>query len=248
MLFSALWREGVILGEEGGINLGRPAEAIAVLQKAFDLIEDGARKDPEDASSRILFSSAGRELGNILRARDPARALMVFDHALKRLGEIKNNSKARRGEAEMLACSAYALRRLNRTAEARGRIEKAFLLLRETKDYPANQIRLGSEVDFVLRALADHHAATGDPRRAAEIYQDLLDRIRASKPDPEHDLRHAVQLSRLYDGLSAAHRRSGTPQQAEAVSVLRLQLWRGWQSKLPQNSFVARQLEAAARQ
>jgi serine/threonine-protein kinase len=246
-LFSALWREGVLLGGEGGINLGRPAEAIAALQKAFDLIEEWAQKDAEDASSRILFASAGRELGNVLRGRDPARAMQVYDHALKRLGEIKNNSKARRGEAELLAGSAYALRRLHRAAEARGRIDKALQLLRETKDYPAKRIRLGGEVDFVTRALADHHGETGEGERAAALYQELLEMVLATKPEPGNDLRQAVQLSGVYGSLGAAYRRIGRTEEGEAARAQRLQLWRGWQGKLPQNAFVARQLADASR-
>jgi serine/threonine-protein kinase len=244
-LQAVLWREGLILGEYGEINLGRPADAIDPLQKAFDVIEDLARTDPNDASGRMLFIPGGGALGNVLRDRDSARALAVYDRSLLRVGEVKNNIKARRGEAELLAYSSYALRRLNRTADAHDRIERAFQLLRDTKDYPAEQIALGSEADVALRALADHHAGIGDARRAAEIYQDLLDRIRVSKPDPEHDLRHATHISRLYESSAAAHRRSGKPEEAKALSTLRLELWRGWQSKLPRNPFVRQQLVAA---
>lgn len=246
-LQGVLWREGLILGEYGEINLDRPAEAIEVLQKAFDLIEDWARTDPNDASGRMLFVPGGGALGNVLRDRDPARALAVYDRSLLRIAEIKNNVKARRGEAEILAYSSYALRRLNRNGEAGRRIERAFQFLRDTKDYPADRIVLGSEADIALRALADHRVDTGQPQRAAEVYQDLLDRILASKPDPEHDLRHTVHLSRLYERLGAAHRKSGQPQQAGAMSELRTELWRSWQDKLPQNTFVTRQLTAASR-
>src|SRR5204863_157293 len=85
---------------------------------------------------------------------DPTRALAVYDRSLLRLGEVKNNIRASRGEAEILACSSYALRRLKRTAEAKDRIDRAFHLLRETKDYPASRINPGSEPDVALRALA----------------------------------------------------------------------------------------------
>ncbi len=37
-LYGVLWREGVILGEDGGVNLGRTAEAIGVLQESLDLV------------------------------------------------------------------------------------------------------------------------------------------------------------------------------------------------------------------
>ena len=76
--FNVLWREGLILGEEGRISLGRPDEAIAAFQGAFDLVEDWASKDTANAGSRVLVANAARELGELLRRRDPARALAVY--------------------------------------------------------------------------------------------------------------------------------------------------------------------------
>jgi len=245
-LFNVLWREGVILGQDGGVNLDQPGEAIAVLQRAFDLTEEWARKDPNDASCRILVASAGRELGAVLRHRNPQRALAVYDVGLFRLGEIKNNVKARRDEARMLAGSSYALRRLNRIREAKDRIDSAFRLLRETKDYPADRINPDNEAAAALRALGDHLGETGQPQRAADVYQELLDKIVASKPDPRNDLRDATDLSRIYEALAGLHRRNGHPDRAEAMSALRFELWRNWDRKLPHNRFVHRQLEAAS--
>src|SRR6185312_9273334 len=102
---------------------------------------------------RILFDQTSRELGANLRERDPRRALRVYDHAIRRLREVQNNMRARQGEAGSLAGSSYALRRLNRPAEAKNRIEAAFRLLRETKDYPTDRIDTDSEVEPALRAL-----------------------------------------------------------------------------------------------
>jgi tetratricopeptide (TPR) repeat protein len=243
-LFNVLWREGMILGADGAINFGQTSEAVAALQKAFDLIEEWAQKDPNDSSSRILFASAGRELGSTLHHRDPRRALAVYDQALLRLGEIKNNTKARRGEAQLLAGSSYALRRLNRIGEAKDRIDGAFRLLRETKDYPAARINPDDEASAALRALGDHHAETGQPRRAAEGYQELHDKTLASKPEPLNNLSHATALSRIYEALAGLHRRNGQPDRAEAMSALRLEIWRHWDSKLPHNAFVRRHLDA----
>jgi hypothetical protein len=48
----------------------------------------------------------------------------------------------------------------------------------------------------------------------------LLEKIRASKPDPDHDLRHATHISRLYDNSAAAHRLAGKLEEAEALSKL----------------------------
>ncbi|MGH9720100.1 MAG: hypothetical protein ACRD8O_07795, partial [Bryobacteraceae bacterium] len=244
-LFGPLWREGCILGEYDDINLGRPGEAIAALQKASDLTDELARKDPDDARSRILVATANRELGAILCEREPKRALAVYDHALLRLGEIKNNSKARREEVTVLAGSSYALRRLNRPLEAQERIDAAFVRLRNAKDYPAQRVAPGSEVDHAVRALADHLAETGNPQRAAESYAQLLDQIVASQPDPQNDLRHAVKLSGIHAALARLHRRNQRPDLAQASSTQRIELWRHWDRRLPNNKFVRLQLESA---
>jgi tetratricopeptide (TPR) repeat protein len=245
-MFNILWREGVILGGHGQISLGRTDEAVVVLQEAFDLIDALAKKDPNDASGRILFEQAGRELGNILRDRDPQRALAVYDQALLRLREVRNNSKARRGEAQLMAESSYALRRLKRVDEAGERIAAAFTLLRETKDYPADQINADDEVETVVRAWGDHLADTGQPQRAADVYRELLDKIMASHPDTGHDLRATTQLSRVYEGLGSLYVRSKQTAQAQAISMVRLQLWQSWDRRLPQNSFIRHEISESA--
>jgi serine/threonine protein kinase len=243
--YVVLWREGLILGGGNGLNLGQPEEAAGALQRAFDVIEEGAQSDPNDASIRILFDQTARELGSILRDRDSERALRIYDHALRRLGEIKNNPRARRGEAGLLAGSSYALRGLHRPGEAKNRIDAAFQLLRETKDYPAASIDTDSEVEPALRALGDHYAAMGQPLRAAEVYQELLDKILASKPDSGNDLRRAAKLSRIYEALATLRRRNHQYEPAEAVSTMRRDLWRQWARKLPSSTYIHRQLQAA---
>ena len=118
-------------------------------------------------------------------------------------------------------------------------------MLRETKDYPAGRIDTDSEVEPALRALADHFADTGEPLRAAAVYQELLDLIVAGKPDSGNDLRRAIKLSRIYEALAGLHRRNHHSDKAEAVSALRRNLWLQWDRKLPSNAYVHRQLQAA---
>jgi tetratricopeptide (TPR) repeat protein/predicted Ser/Thr protein kinase len=243
-LITALWREGWMLGREGGISLQRPEEAIPLLYRALEMAEDVAREDPTDYQSRDLIAAAGGELGDILGQRDPPRALAVYDRALLRLREIKDNVKARRDEARILAASSYALRRLRRNGEAKQRIETALALLRGTKDFPADQVVLGSEAATALRALADHHAAIGQPQQAAAIYRELLGKVMASQPNPHTDLHHANHLSRIYQALGSLYRRTGQREKAVEVDALRLALWQHWDGKLPNNSFVQRQLAA----
>jgi hypothetical protein len=85
----------------------------------------------------------------------------------------------------------------------------------------------------------------GQPLRAAEAYQELLREILAAKPDLGNDLRRAAKLSRVYEALSGLDRRNHQCDLAEAVSTLRLNLWRQWGRKLPNSTYVQRQLLAA---
>ena len=243
-LYGVFLREGFILGEDGAANLDRPAEAIEAFQKAFDIAEAAARKDPIDSSSRKRVGNSGNPLGNILRHRDPGRALAVFDLAIHRLREVRNQLVARRDLATVLANSSYPLRSLHRPEEAKQRIDEALTILKDTKDLPAERFRLDSEVRIVLCAQADYEADVREPQRAIEMYEQILDKVMAAKPDVLSDLREAPKLSSIYEGLTALYRRTGLIPKAENLEGRRLELWQQWDRKLPNNPFVLRQLAA----
>jgi hypothetical protein len=136
-----LLRQGLILGENDGVNLDRPEDALEPLQKAFDMVEGLARKDPSDSVSRSRVGNAGIPLGNVLRGKDPKRALELYDVAISRLAEIRNSLPARRDQAIVLADSSYVLRSLHRPSEAKQRIDQAEAILKDTQGLPsrANQ-------------------------------------------------------------------------------------------------------------
>jgi tetratricopeptide (TPR) repeat protein len=239
-------REGLILGEDGGVNLNRPLEAAVPLQEAFDAMEQFAQKDSDYYEGRSVVALAGHYLGDVLRHSDPKRALEVYDHSLVRIREVPNDVAARRLETLLLAGSSYAARWMHHEKDAKDRIDAALRLLSETKDYPAGSIRAGSEADTALRALADHYAETGQPEQALEIYQELFRKIAASNPDPRNDLLNSAYVSRLNASLAMLLRRTGKDDKAVALEADRLELWRYWNRKLPNNPFVLRQLEAAS--
>jgi len=245
-LYGVLLREGLIFGEDGGVTLDRPDEAIEPLQRALRITEEIARKDPNDATSRSRVGTSGRHLGNILRKTDPQRALEAYDLAARRLSEIRNGAKARRDRAIVLAESSYALRSLHRPGEARQRIAAALAILKETKDYPAERVELDSAGYVVLSALADDQADEGDVRRASSTYEELLGKVMAAQPEVLSDLRDAPRLSRLYADLARMYRQTGDLTKAQNIESKRLDLWHQWDEKLPNNAFIQRQLQAAA--
>jgi len=242
-LIVTIWREGRILGEDDEINLNRPAEAIPVLQTACDLADQLARRDPADYGSRARFVAAARDLGDILRHSDPARALAIYDSGLRRSAEIKNTESAH-DRVRLLADSSYPLRALHRTAEAKQRIDAAFDLLGTMEQWPAQSIRPREEGVFALRALVDYDADTGRQQDAIEKYRELIQKIMASKPSPDSDLRDANSISVIQAALSKLERKSGHADAAAALDRSRRELWQQWDKKLPNNSFVRRQLAA----
>lgn len=245
-MYHVLVREALILGQDRDINLNRPQEAAVALQQALDLVEGLAKRDSVDYHSRSRVAESGRELGNILRHYDPRRALVVYDNSLIRIREIKNNVAARRDEANLLANSSYAERWVRRDNEARQRIDAAFSLLRELKLYPAEKIDPASEVDIAIRALADHYSETGQPEEAAQLYRELLAKLTASDADPHNDLSDALHFSRAFAALAGLDHRMGHATVSAAFEARGLELWRHWDSKLPNNPFVHRQLAAAS--
>jgi hypothetical protein len=181
-------------------------------------------------------------LGNVLRHSSPKQALNVYDHSLMRIREVLSDIKARRQEASLLAASSYPARWLHHEGDARNRIDAAFRLLRDTRDYPSEIIKPGSEADSAARALADHYAETGELNQAIESYRDLRGRIMRSNPDLQNDLLNAAQISRLDGVLAALLRRWGRTDEAASLDQNCTELWRHWDRKLPNNPFVERQM------
>ena len=240
--YGPLLREGFILGEDRSVSLDRPMEAIVPLREAFEIVEAGARRDPGDYTSRSRVGTVGRELGDILRWREPREALAIYDVALGRLGEIENNVRARRDSALILAGSAYALRRLDRVPEAKQRVEKALAMLTTTKDYPAQKIAFDDALFTVLLARADQLADEDQLALAMAEYNTLLTQVSQTKSDFDHDLRDANSLSLLYEDLARLYRSSGVTGPAVALDAKRLALWQHWDRALPNNPFVRRKL------
>jgi tetratricopeptide (TPR) repeat protein len=238
----ALVTQGEILGEDNAVSLGRSQEAAKYFERGYRLAADRAQRDPDDALSRFAVSIGGIRLAGILRHSDPRRALAIYDEVLRRLAEVKNNSRARRDEVRALARSTYPLRQIGRSIEARARLDAAFSRLRELKLYPAEQVTPGSEADNALTALAEYEAGRGRVLQGIETYQQLLDRVMASKPKPESNLWDAFDLSNIYAALAVLYRRARQTEAAIAVEARRQELWRHWDRKLPNNSFVLRQI------
>jgi tetratricopeptide (TPR) repeat protein len=241
----ALSFEGKILGQDSVVSVGRYEEAAASLGRSFTIVDGFVHRDSNDQFSRNRLADAGVNLGDVLRHFDARRSLDIYDHTLRHLAEVQNNSAFRRFEVSALAGSSYSLRRLNRPADARQRLDAAFERLRQLKLYPAEKVEPGSEAEDALRALAEYEAGTGNLKRATELYQNVLDLTQAANSNPENSLTDALDQSSLYRAKSALLRRTAQADLASALEARDRELWQRWDRKLPHNPFVLRQIEAA---
>jgi hypothetical protein len=205
--YGVLLRQGMILGEDENLSANRPEDAVAAFQEALDLTETEAQRDPNDSTSRSRVATVAREMGNILRHTDPARALTAYDLGLKRLGEIRsNNLKFRRDTALTLAGSSYALRALHRGEEGKARIAKALEILTQTKDYPPKTLTIEAEAYTVMRAQADSLVADGRTAEGRALYGQIRDQLMHSPAPPGGDPRSAAKLQAFLSSFAAAFR------------------------------------------
>jgi serine/threonine protein kinase/tetratricopeptide (TPR) repeat protein len=238
----ALVYEGRILGQDNDVSLGRSEEAVKALDRAFHIADEFVHRDPNDHNSRGSLAMAGISMGDILRHSDPRRALEVYDHTLRHLAEAPNDPHLQRFVVNLLAGSSYALRQLGRGSEARRRLDMALERLEQLKFYPADKITLESEAAETLQALADDEADKGNLSRAIEIYQELLKQVEPTESAPEFNVEDGVRLSTICTSAASLYRRARDADQASALEARRLELWRQWDRKLPNNPFVQRQL------
>jgi hypothetical protein len=243
-LASALVWQGEIFGDEDTVSLGRLDDAIAPLWRAYGILEEVARRDPNDSESRSRLFNAAMPLAMILRQRDARGALALYDHTLSRLREVPDRGRARRKEILTLAASTYALRALGRNVEAQSRLDRAMVALMDLKLYPADEI--GSESFEALLAVAGQEAATGHVQCAAEVLEELVRHMAAANSKSMTRLDAALDLSHVYEAYARLRRRAGQTGLASALEDRRLNLWRYWDARVPGNGFIRRQLKAAA--
>jgi hypothetical protein len=86
----------------------------------------------------------------------------------------------------------------------------------------------------------------GYREQAAEVYQELLDKILAYEPDSDNDLSQATLLCGAYLSLAALDRQIGRLADADGLDARRQEIWKHWDRKLPNNPFALRQIAAMA--
>ena len=222
-------------------TLAGVAKPLPISKKPSTLLRTSRVSDSVDYLGRHNVATFGLEMGNILRHKDPEKALTVYDHSLVRIREAKPNARTQRDEAELLVGSSYVLRWLGHENDAKQRLDRALELLHAAERYPADKVEPMSDTYDALRAQADDYAETGQATEAIDVYRQLLSRIMAWKPDLQNDLRDATCISRTWTALAGLLRRTGRLDEANRLEAQRTDLWNQWNSKLPNSPFLVRQ-------
>ena len=178
-------------------NLGRPAEAIATLDKAETLLEELGREhglDEQDVQQQVRI--------NLLRAMLAANAEQALDVADRRLAAARQklaklpDSPDRRRFEVRAALEAADLANWSSEydqgiAAANAGLAKLSALAAEDQD--SGEMR---EAELLLRTLrGDSHYYLGRPKEAASEYRDVVARAdawRAEQPDSMRAIRHVI--------------------------------------------------------
>src|SRR5262249_7288890 len=122
--------ERSLLEQEDDVSLGRSEEATPALRKAFEMEEQLAAKDPDDSRSRYSEFQVSKKLATLVSHHNPSQALAIYHRSLARLRETKDTLNRRVNEVDGLSKSVYTLLQLHHLADAKQRIDAAFVILR----------------------------------------------------------------------------------------------------------------------
>ena len=87
--------------------------------------------------------------------------------------------------------------------------------------------------------------AQQDEARAAEIHNELLEKLEAWHVRPADDLRDAAAMSDIWAARARLLRRLGNRDEADLLDRRRTEMWAAWGRKQPNNVFVRRQIKPA---
>jgi len=234
----AWYREGLVLDDDGGIGLGRSAEAAVAFRRGVEIARELAKDDPNDSRCRVSMANSARQLGDILMHQDVNAALAVYDAALGELRESANSAREYRERILLLAHSSYPLRALRGERDAQDRLDQAFRLLSAIGRYPSGAIEPDSETFRTVRAQADHYAESDRLPEAIQTYRELLNAVSAWPLKMAEDLRDAVALAAVLRSLSQLLERAGQGREARELLSRRAALWAPWLERQPGSPFV----------
>jgi tetratricopeptide (TPR) repeat protein len=211
-------------------NLNEPAKAVPLYQQAVGISERLVALDEKDRQARFDLAARYGKLGDAVLASDPARAIELYDRALKTAQSLASKEQLQAIYEAYTVAISRPLIQLGRLGEARKVLVQ---VLPEAKAETARGYGdvLG-EIDLRLiwvRLLIAEHRDDEAQATLREMIRDLA-KICAEHPE---DLSPVFSLSASYRALAAI---STGPERREAL----LNSARAWQS-WPATTFTTRE-------
>ncbi|MGC9946914.1 MAG: serine/threonine-protein kinase [Bryobacteraceae bacterium] len=237
---------GLVNGESDSLGLGRLAAALPALEQSAAISRQLMSTDPKDHGARVDFAQSQLWIASLLRLSHPAAALPLFDEVWEVMRAEPEGSFLRvEYMTRAAAASTYALRDLGRTAEARRRLAQVRAMFYKDAAIESMPLTASSPEETLVCAQAELDAAGGNPQAAIATYRMLLRKYESRGYRPRESLTDALALSVAQARLARLCRRAGDPSAADRYAADRLALWQAWNLRLPDNSFVLRQLAEA---
>jgi hypothetical protein len=245
-LSNVLYYTGVMNSDRDMLGLGRPAVAMHALETSVGISRKLMAADQQDHGVRIDFVQAELWLAQLLAKPRPSAAMPLFDEAWDVMrgepdGSFLRNEYMIRGGAE----STFALRSLGRESEARQRLDRIRAMFFANQDPQTMRIGPFNPIEAFVRAQAEVDAAAGRLPKAIETYRLLLQKFADLRYHPRDSLIDALAQSTKEARLAELLRLSGDRVRSRQYAESRLELWRHWNQRLPQNSYVMAQLSDA---
>jgi serine/threonine protein kinase len=134
-LEEAYRRSGELQGNHSYFHFGNPDLAESHLRKALEIAEDLVKRDPRDAQAQGELSKVLRQLGAVLRTREPNEAVQLYNRAKEILESLMREASGdlnyRRDLANTHLGLSYALHGMKKTKAAIQEIEAALAMQRE---------------------------------------------------------------------------------------------------------------------
>jgi len=240
-LSSDYYFAGIINGEVESLSLGRTEAAIAALTRCLDIGRERVAADAKDQDAKVDFAQGALKLGRILEWSDPSRALAVYDEGFRLMETAPPGAVYRENYLIKIGAeSTFALRRLGREKEVRKRL--AGLLAFVPEDPRKPHFGPTGSMESYFRADAEADVAAGNRKRAIETYLWMLKKFDEDNYSPREDLANGLGLSLKQKRLAELLHKDGRHEEARRYETERRELWSHWNQKLPNNSFVARQI------
>ncbi len=238
---------GIVNGEVDSLSLGRMEPAIEELEQSLAIGRRRIAEDPKDQDAKLDFAQTALKLGRILDLSDPARALSVYDEAYRTMSAAPAGAANRENYLVRLGAeSTFSLRTLGRSLEAKRRMTTLAAFL--PKNSKTESYGPTGSLESYYRAEAEMYVVAGDVAAAIKIYRGMLSAFAADKIAPREDLADALGLSLKQARLAQLLRKSGQDEEAGRLDAQRRELWTHWDQRLPNNTFVRRQVAEASRQ